>query len=386
MRNMASRSFVARLAVLLGAGAFVSPILEAGDTEPIGSVRVEAPISVPDNHGDTWVGAWAADGNVYSPSNDTKGFGNQRPSNIGFNRLTGDPGKIQGLSINMMSDYGKLAQNGPDGCSWKSSGCYALDGVIYWVVARHKYGEKNGDPHKRQTAANASIIKSTDLGKTWTRSVRENYDRPMFPGPRFATPYFVEYGQDGKASADNADRWVYAISNDGFWDNGNNMILGRVARSKIADLNAADWEFYTGGDGMEDATWTQDVNKARLVLDAPGKLGMTGSVYIPGLKRYLMIGWYYPAGGGKASDQAPTKTVWDFYEAPKPWGPWTRIGSKEFEPQGYYSPQICPKFTSPDGRRVFAITAGNWNDASVYRLTVVPLRLEPAHSQPAADR
>jgi hypothetical protein len=66
----------------------------------------------------------------------------------------------------------------------------------------------------------------------------------MFPGSRFAAPYFVEYGQDGRASVDDADRYVYALSNDGFWDNGNSLVLGRVARSKIGDLRAADWQFY----------------------------------------------------------------------------------------------------------------------------------------------
>jgi hypothetical protein len=386
MRKTTPRSVVPPLVLLLVAGAFSSSILRADGTEPIGAVHVEAPITIPDNHGDTWVSAWAADGNVYSPSNDSKGFHERGSSNIAFNRLTGDdPAKIQGVSIDMMTSYGKWAQEGPDGCTWKSSGCYALDGVIYWVVARHKYGETSGDPRKRQPAANASIIKSTDLGMAWTRSARQNYEDPMFPGPRFATPYFVEYGQDGKAAVDNADRYVYAISNDGFWDNGNNMILGRVARAKIADLNAADWEFYVGGDGMAEAAWSRDMNKARLILDVPGKLGMTGSVYLPGLKRYFMIGWYYPAGGGVIDKKSTTKTVWDFYEAPKPWGPWIRIGSKEFEPQGYYAPQVCPKFTSADGRRVFAFTTGDWfNESAYYHLTVVPIRLEAAQSRPAS--
>ena len=204
------------------------------------AIRVEAPIALTDNLGDTWVAAWAADGTVYTPSDDTKGFHSATSSNIAFNKVLGDDArKLSGVTINPMSGYGKEAQQGPDGCTWKSSGCYCLDGTIYWVVARHKYGESSGDPKRRQSAGNASIIKSTDFGKTWTRSASENYDQPMFPGSRFATPYFVEYGQDGRASVDNADRYVYALSNDGFWDNGNNLILGRVARSKIGDLRAS---------------------------------------------------------------------------------------------------------------------------------------------------
>jgi outer membrane protein assembly factor BamB len=39
---------------------------------------------------------------------------------------------LHGTSVNMMTDYGKSAELGPDGCSWKSSGCYAVDGVLYF--------------------------------------------------------------------------------------------------------------------------------------------------------------------------------------------------------------------------------------------------------------
>jgi hypothetical protein len=42
-------------------------------------------------------------------------------------------------------------------------------------------------------------------------------------------------------------------------------------------------------------------------------------------------------------------------------------------PQGYYTPEICPKFQT--GNRVFVFTAGNWTNPEVYRLTVVPLEL-----------
>ena len=84
-----------------------------------------------------------------------------------------------------MPDYGKWAEEGPDGCTWKSSGCYAVDGVIYWVVARHKYGDKSGDAKKRQTAVNASIIKSTDFGKTWTRSAKARVLWELKTAPHF---------------------------------------------------------------------------------------------------------------------------------------------------------------------------------------------------------
>ena len=335
------------------------------------SVRLGEPFPVPGSHGDTWVATLAEDGHLYSPSNDTYGFGKATDSNIAFNRLDGaDPTHLTGTTINPMSDYGRSTLEGPDGCTWKSSGCASIDGARYWVVARHKYGEKSGDPRLRQTAANASIIRSTDFGRSWSRSARENMDAPMFPGRRFATPYFIQSGRF--VHGDNAARYVYAISNNGFWDNGDDMILGRVPRSKLAALRGEDWEYFIGADGFAARAWTKNMAEARPVLESPGKLGMTGAVYIPARRRYLMIGWYYPAGGGKLKGAA-SETVWDFYESSLPWGPWTRISTQRFVPQGFYSPQICPKFLS--AHRAYILTAGNWNEPQYYRLTIVPADL-----------
>jgi hypothetical protein len=336
------------LLLVLSAGLLAGPELAAaGDDPPIRSVRVGVPLPVPNNLGDTWVGAWARDGSLYSPSNDTFGFQNavyglRRSANVAVNRLLGDdPLALSGETVSWLEDYGEVNREGPDGCTWKSSGCAAIGGALYLVVARHKYGEKTGDPQKRQTAVNGSIIKSSDGGKTWTRTAKENYDSPMFPGARFATPYFVDYGQEDRESfADGADRYVYAISNDGFWDNGDDQIVGRVPRARIGALDPSDWQFYRGGDGMQDSAWTRDASAAALLVDSPGHLGMTGAVYLPARRGYLMVNWHYPAGGGK-KPAASYETAWEFYTARKPWGPWTRIGEHRFRPQGYYAPQVC---------------------------------------------
>jgi hypothetical protein len=343
-------------------------------------VIIGNPDPVSNNQGDTWVAAFANGDTIYSPSNDTKGFYTffqTFNSNIAFNKVIvkmNDLSVINGITVNQMDDYGTQGFEGPDACNWKSSGCYAVDGAIYWVVARHKYGDKSGDPLMRQPAMNASIIKSYDFGKTWFRSAKDNYDKPMFPGSRFSTPYFIQYGTDGSSIIDNADKYIYAVSNNGFWDNGDNLILGRVLKSKIAELDANDWQFYIGGDGLNDKSWSHDMNLANLIIDNPDRLGMSGIVYNPSLKKYLYIGWYYPAGGGKLP-KASQKTVWDFYESDKPWGPWKRFDSYEFEPQGYYSPQICPKFISADGKKLKVFTAGDWNNDLYYRLTVVPIEI-----------
>lgn len=394
--------------------------------QAIREVRVGVPTGVANNSGDTWVATLADDGNLYTPSNDTGGFHGEElifsllpeltakqkeryktdpqsfwkelsaeqtarlessgpGGSIAFNRLTGsDPMTLDGLTVNWMRDFvkqdstvvrdivdhfGKKMEVAADGRTWKSSGCASIDGALYWLIARHQYGEISGDPHLRQTALNASFIKSTDYGKTWVRSAKENLEAPMFPGSYFAAPYIIDYGSS-RIAVDNADQCVYAISNNGFWDNGDRLILGRVQRKKIGLLNGADWEFFNGSDGLQPHAWTPHASQARPLLERTGRLGMTGVTYLPERGRYMMIGWYYPAGGGKVKD-AHTKTVWDFYEARRPWGPWTQIGSHTWSPQGYYCPCICPKFQSAS--RIYVFTAGDWTNRDVYHLTVVPV-------------
>jgi hypothetical protein len=342
---------------------------------PIKGVTVSAPAKVADNGGDTWIAAWADDDHLYSPSDDTAGFAKACNANVAFNRIEGDdPLHLTGTTINVMKEYGGGSERGPDGCTWKSMGCIWIDGALYLAVSRHLYGEESGDPKKRQTAENASIIKSTDLGKNWTRAAQENYDRPMFPGRRFATPYFIQYGYGHlPVTADNADRYIYASSNNGFWDCGDDMVLGRVARSKLARLDGKDWEYYIGGDGLKAESWSTKMFEAKQLLVAPWQLGMTGAVYLPALRRYFMIAWNYPAGGGKMPG-AGTRTIWNFYDSPRPWGPWTQIGSYESTPAGLYSPEVCPKFQREN--RIYALAAGYWENPQEYRLTVVPLDLE----------
>jgi hypothetical protein len=256
-----------------------------------------------------------------------------------------------------------------DGRTWKSSGCLALDGALYLVVARHHYGPK-------QSARNASIIKSLDGGKTWMRPAQDNLDHPMFPGFGFATPYFIDYGQDGhQAVADGSDRYVYAMSNNGFWDNGDKMVLGRVRRDKIGDLSASDWQFLKGGDGANDANWSSSMDEAGPVIDSRDHLGMGGPVYLPAQKCYFMIGWYYPAGSARITLNASQTTNWDFYVAAHPWGPWHIVGSHQFYPQGYYNPQVCLKWSSPDGSLIRVLAAGDFN-AGTFPLACISLSVK----------
>lgn len=345
-------------------------------------VRLRTPTYF-DYGGDSWDPAWAQDDSLYTAVNDGAGAGTLK-RNIGFNRISGnDPRTLTGQLQNIMDEYGEMnAPIATDGRNWKSGGSISIGGVLYLSIGMDRYVDAGYGG--RQTRIDSSIIKSDDHGLHWLRPMQENRDNPTFPGMRFATPFFIHYGKEyAAATVDNADRYVYATSNNGFWDNGDNYILGRVSRSKINALNAADWTFYKGGDGMRDSSWTKDMNKAALIIDAPGQCGETGVTYLPALNSYVMAAWFYSVGNGHAGKIEAT--AFAFYESPKPWGPWTKIRTIPIEPQGWYIPRVLPKFQSRAGQdlEAYIAVAGDWRNPAYYRYTMVPVRFVTA--APAAS-
>jgi hypothetical protein len=328
--------------------------------------------------GDTWDPTWADDDQLYAASNDTSGWNEACSSNVAFNRMTGDDFlNLNGATVNGMSESGGWgAGDGPDGRTWKTSGCMCVDGVLYLVIARHMYSDKSKECFGRQSAINSSIIKSTDYGRTWTRSFAECYERPMFPRNCFATPYFFHYGKDGAAPrVDGADEYIYAVSNNGFWNNGDRYFLGRVRRSDLARLEAGDWQFYTGDDGLHDENWSKDSAAATALIENPTRCGMTGATYIPSIGRYILIAWYYP----RNPDTDSNETRFNYYEAPHPWGPWTFIREDINRPAGWYSPRVLSRWQTRKGGEVDVVVATGgdfWEIPWFYKLAVMPLKLK----------
>jgi hypothetical protein len=358
--------------------------------QPVSDARLGRVFLYPTSVGDTWDPAWGADGNLYYPGNDGSGWDKACSSNVFFNRSIGDDHfNLQSTTTNCMLEYDGAAKQREDGCTWKSSGCISLDGTLYLALGRHAYGTKSGDPHMRQAARRTSIIKSIDHGRTWTRSAVENYHNPMF-ADHFTTPYFIHYGQDGQAPAVNeADRYIYAVSNNGFWCNGDSYVLGRIERQNMNRLDPADWSYYQGGDGAREESWTRDPASARPIIENPLKCGETGATYLPALGRYILVAWYYP--GDPNVDADVSNLI--FYESPHPWGPWTMIKEESTAPQGWYCPRVLSKWQSGSGDRLDAIlVAGGdyYEPGRYYRFIVAELALtaagkfpvEPPASQP----
>jgi hypothetical protein len=358
--------------------------------------------------GDTWDHLWADDDHLYTFGCDGGGYGTNN-NNINFNKLTGSAwDQLTGSPVNPMSEYGGngayLADNStqlterdwkkpmiPRGPSWKVTGADCIDGVFYAFVAGNWYGNQKAyggtalDPHLRQTVNNMSLIKSTDKGLTWTRSMAANAGQPMWTNKMFSTAYFFKYGQNGgNTRQDEQDKFVYAISNDGYWNCGSAFYLGRVSRAKIGNLNAADWQFYCDG------KWTSELSAATPVPGLPNgqnKCTMGSPVWLPALKRYVTVTWFDPCTTKKW--YYPDDVTFAFYQGEHPWGPWSYIGAKsamEFigkpgtnRVSRWYGPTLSPKFITenPDGSvtAVLLFSGQTWENKpdSLYKNNSCPV-------------
>ncbi len=351
-----------------------------------------------DANGDTWDPFWADDDNLYAFNCDGRGFGSNH-MNLAFNKLSGQaPDALVGSQVNPMSEYGKGGQKGPDNATWKACGQECTDGVFYAFVSRNTYGSDSHDPLTRQTAANASLIKSTDRGHTWTRSARENYERPMWPGSSFGAPFFVHYGRNGgQVERDGANEYVYACSTNGFWNDGDTLILGRVLRSQLSRLNSADWEYLSASDGSATSSWSRSIDRSIPILDRAARCGQTPITFVRELGVYLLVSWYNTETMTRWFE--PNRMRYDFYQAPHPWGPWTQAGSVDDSFLGprwhMYGPSICAAFQQRlgDDIELSLFTSGCPFDdvpTSPYKMWRVPLvlKLKPVPSSrfvPATD-
>jgi hypothetical protein len=338
-----------------------------------------------DSNGDTWDPFWADDDNLYAFHCDGRGFGKQS-RNLGFDRLSGpDPLQLAGSLVNPMDAYGEVGKKERDGATWKACGQESIDSVFYAFVSRNVYGKDSGDSWLRQTAFNSSLIKSTDRGVTWTRGAAENYSDPMWPGPAFGSPFFVHYGKNGgDVAQDDARLYVYAISNNGFWNDGDQYIAGRVPRAKLPEMRAADWTYFAGP-----GRWSPRIREAAPILSLPRRCGQTGPCYIPALGLYLLVVWYNTEKMIKWFE--PNEMRYEFYQAPHPWGPWTAINgfSDRFLATGHmYGPSLCAKFQRREGPdvKMTLFTAGcpfEDQPSGLYKAWAIPLILKTVPQPPS---
>lgn len=337
-------------------------------------------VRYPNSHGDLWSATTGADGELYVVSDDTYGFDRSCDSNTAVHRLTGKmPPDLQAETINPMKSFGALAEfKDADDGMWKTNSITCIDGILYMSVSRHAHQRKQR--YFIQETWDSSIILSKDNGKTWSKTPRLGH--AMFPGHTFSTPFFVEYGKNGKAGPHGSNKYVYAVSSDGGWNNGSSMTMGRVPRDRIARLNPRDWEFIHAFDEQGKPIWRKRHDTARHIFRDPGKTGMTGIHYIAPLRTYVMPQWHFSRFDDEKLRWKRTRL--EFYTSEQPWGPWTKVQSQEFS-EAWYNPCIPNKFISKDGKNFWLFLSGDFTDHThtdakgefdgYYGLWMIPVRV-----------
>jgi len=210
----------------------------------------------------------------------------------------------------------------------------------------------------------ASIIKSTDFGKTWTNLPGK--ETPEFFGPTFGAPAFLTFGPGNTQTPDDLNPYVYAISNDGNWASGDNVFLGRVHRDSIIARNA--WQFFKAQTNSGNPIWTNKENEAAPVFSDPGHVGHPTITYNKALDRYILcISSDMVPHRENSTREETRKWNWEsemqLYEGPAPWGPWSIFhNEKQWGGNDHtaYLPQIPSAWISKDGLSGSVLFAGDY--------------------------
>jgi hypothetical protein len=210
----------------------------------------------------------------------------------------------------------------------------------------------------------AGIIKSTDMGKTWTNVPDAN--TPRFLGPRFAGLTFLNFGPGYSDVPERLSPYVYAMSNDGSWETGDHVFMARVHKDSI--INREAWQFLSGLKNNV-PSWSKSEDESYPVFRDPGHVGHPTISYNKALKRYI-LGIYSDVVPHREDASPEEARTWDkesemqLYESEYPWGPWKVFYNEK--PWGgtkhsCYLPQLPNKWWSKDGLSGTIMFAGDYN-------------------------
>jgi hypothetical protein len=210
----------------------------------------------------------------------------------------------------------------------------------------------------------AGIIKSTDLGKSWTNIPGAN--TPRFLGPKFAGLTFLNFGPGYTDVPAALSPYVYAMSNDGSWETGDHVFMARVHKDSILKREA--WQFLSSISNKNIPAWSRSEDASFPIFKDPGHVGHPTISYNKPLKRYI-LGIYSDVVPHREDATAAEWRQWDkaselqLYESEYPWGPWKIFYNEK--PWGgdkhtCYLPQIPNKWWSKDGLSSTIMFAGDY--------------------------
>ncbi|HAV63815.1 MAG TPA: hypothetical protein DCY13_15800 [Verrucomicrobiales bacterium] len=274
---------------------------------------------------DNWPMTWADDDALYTAYGDGFGFEPflKEKLSMGFAKVIGTLPDIQG--VNVRSASGETTGDGKQGR--KASGLLCMDGVLHLLV---------------RNAGNAQLGWSTDHGATWTWADWKFTES-------FGCPTFLNFGRDYTGARDGFV-YVYSQDQDSAYVRADRFVLARVPKDKLP-IRAA-WEFFVRLNESGGPVWSRDLAERGSVFTNPGACYRSGITYNAGLRRYL---WCQTGPG------ADTRFAGGFaiYDAPEPWGPWTRVfHTDQWDVGPGESSSLPTKWMSDDGRTVHLVFSG----------------------------
>jgi uncharacterized protein DUF4185 len=301
-----------------------------------------------DLDGDNWPLTWADDDLIYACYGDGWGCRPMDPKtklNTGIVRISGDPPGFTGEEV-QIPWYGGGAQDP----NMKGVGMLCVGGVIYHTM---RYQAGRTEPRDQLWSA---LIWSADHGRTWqgdtTYAERAEQMSWLFQEDdrAFGQPTFLQAGRDYAAAA---DEFVYVYSpREGRRRRNDHLDLARVPRDRVAERGA--YQFFAGLEGGDRPSWSADISPRVPVLAYPEHVGGGDVVYLPGLKRYLLVS----CAAWHRNEERPSELF--ILDAPHPWGPWTTVGlvpkwGTGLEGDCRYDPRLPVKWIREDAGGVTLI-------------------------------
>ena len=291
------------------------------------------------NQADMWPATWADDGNLYTFGNDGMGWGTTYLAGWTLNRLSGLPTgdlRSQGVLINTKPVV-------------LGVGITSIGSRLY-IVEAVPSGERGRFGH------------SDDHGLTWVYPAGSGWDYDSTTRPcNLAGGRFVQFGQ---ANSGAMDEYVYLYT--GGTGAPGNVGLARAPAASV-DVRSTH-EYFAGLDDAGAPTWTRDPRQCKPVLTLPRTNWGNSLSYNPVLQRFLLVEFV---------DSASTA---EFYDAPKPWGPFTlvtRIEALGGDTMRKFDLNFInkPGWLSADGLTWWAVLSGvgrntGWDSFNALRFTL----------------
>jgi len=339
--------------------------------------------------GDMWPITWAADDNLYCGAGDNKGC----PVNIWrVKTFRFSPSSLSNTgqwSIDMINPEPvprELFSHNAEVCGVKPAGILDIHGTLYLSLEAQNYGDN--PLFGRQHNLFGWIARSTDGGKTFDNSVTP-FD--FFTG-RLASCHFLQFG---KGYSGTRDSYVYAYfpcdieNGQSYWENNDAMLLGRVPMDRILQREA--WEFYSSESPFTPC-WSSREEDAKPVFFYYKMTGANHVIYNPGIERYLMGNYSFideemhPRPIHQMGYPESCISQLTLYEAPEPWGPWRLFYRDDnWGTYGDYQPNFPTKWITEDGRLLYLVSSGSWNDYN-FVVQKMALKLEGESDFPAEAR